>query len=509
MKGQTSQATVLLEAFLSLLTSFAPQVEGDEDLGADTSGAGANKKDDRKETALRVFAPLQVPQPGVNLPLTLAFPVVTTTGEPSPTACPAQDANAVAPEPPDNAGVSRMTASPLLPVLETGNAGSSIVTMAAQQSVPIALTISSPRWQASNAPGNTPMAFAVLLKEASGQSSNVRDASAAIRSQLTMDGGSSNDVAISPPIPVSQVANIPADPATQDAVRAAPQATAPPTPDPAQNQPVASEAAPTEPETATNTTAGPASPAQAASTAAAPRTSAPTVPGTAAASSTPKDIPLSQEREVERPANTQELTKRPGRSAAASSTDDASANHEAPIHAPLPSQTAPVTARTESNASNTNIAKGVDTETIGTPRTEITETKPSLPTQPTREISMRLTQPDSPAVDIRVIDRAGTVRVAVRTADADLTQNLQSGLGDLVHRLERRGFEAEVWAPHSSGIASNQGARSANQDSASQNGGRDPRDASQQGNGGQQSNGRNRPKWAAELEKKLARRDVE
>lgn len=509
MKGQTSQGTVLLEAFLSLLTSFAPQVEGDEDLGADTSGAGANKKDDRKETALGVFAPLQVPQPGVNLPLTLAFPVVTTTGGPSPTACPAQDANAVAPEPPDNAGVSRMTASPLLSVLETGNAGSSIVTMAAQQSVPIALTISSPRWQASNAPGNTPMAFAVLLKEASGQSSNVRDASAAIRSQETMDGGSSSDSTISPPIPGSQVANTPP---AQDAVQAAPQATALPTPDPAQNQPAASEAGHNEPGAATNTIVAPALPAQAASSTAAARTSAPTMPATTAASSKTKDIPPSQERGVERSANTQELTKTPGLSAAASSTDDVSAKHEEPIHAPLPLQTAPVTARTESNASDTTdarIVKGPDTETIGTPKPEIIETKPALPPQPTREISMRLTQADSPAVDIRVIDRAGTVRVAVRTADADLAQNLQSGLGDLVHRLEHRGFEAEVWTPHSLGVASSQSVRSGNQDSTSQNGGRNPRDASQQGNGGQQSNGRNRPKWVAELEKKLARRDVE
>jgi hypothetical protein len=498
MKGQTAQGTVLLEAFLSLLTSFAPQ-EGEEDYGEDASGAGAKKKDDKKDSAPGVFAPLQVSQPGVNLPLTMAFLVATPTGGPSPTSSPAQDANAVAPEPPDNADVSRMTTSPLPPLLETGNCGGSTITMAAQQSVPIAPTTSSPRWQTSSAPGNTPMAFAVLLKEASRQSSNVpeqsSDAGAAIRSQLTMDGLSSNNGAISPPIPGSQVANTPA---AQDAVQAA-----------AQNQPFASEAAHTEPETATNTTAAAAAPGQPAPSNTAARTSAPAIPATKAASSIPKDIPPPQEREVERPVNTQEQTKRPGLSAAASSTDDGSAKHEEAIHAPLPSQTAPVTARTESNASNTNIAKGVDTETIGTPRTEITETKPSLPTQPTREISMRLTQPDSPAVDIRVIDRAGTVRVAVRTADADLTQNLQSGLGDLVHRLERRGFEAEVWTPHSSGVASNQGVRSGNQDSTSQNGGRDPRDASQQGSGGQQSNGRNRPKWVAELEKKLARKDVE
>jgi hypothetical protein len=509
MKGQTAQGTVTLEAFLSLFTSFAPQVEGDEDLGADTNGAGANRKDDRKDSAPSVFAPLQVPQQGVNLPLNLAFLVATTTGGPSPTSSPAQDPNAIAPEPPGNADVARMTTSPFPPLLETGNSGGSTTTMAAQQSISIAPTISLSRWQT----GNAPMAFAVLLKEASGQSSNVpelsTDGGVAIRSPGTMDGGSSSHGTLSPPIPGSQVTNTPA---AQDAVQAAPQAPALPTPDPAQNQPVASEAAHTELEIAVNPTAAPPSPAPAASSAAAARTSVPTMPATTAASSKPKDIPPSQERGVERPANTPELTKTPGLSAAASSTDDVSAKHEEPIHAPLPSQTAPVTARAESKASDTTdarIVKGPDTETIGTPRPEIIETKPALPPQPTREISMRLTQADSPAVDIRVIDRAGTVRVAVRTADADLAQNLQSGLGELVHRLEHRGFEAEVWTPHSLGVASSQSVRSGNQDTTSQNGGRNPRDASQQGNGGQQSNGRSRPKWVAELEKKLARRDVE
>ena len=122
---------------------------------------------------------------------------------------------------------------------------------------------------------------------------------------------------------------------------------------------------------------------------------------------------------------------------------------------------------------------------------------------------MRLVQSESPSVDIKVVDRAGTVRVAVRTADTDLAQNLQSGLSDLVHRLERGGFQAEVWAaPHSSNAASNQNMRSSNEGSAFQNGGRDPRDA-QHGNGGQHGHSGDRPRWVAELEQKLSTGDVE
>jgi len=120
---------------------------------------------------------------------------------------------------------------------------------------------------------------------------------------------------------------------------------------------------------------------------------------------------------------------------------------------------------------------------------------------------MRLSHPDAPPVEVKVVDRAGTVRVAVRTADVNLTDNLQSGLSDLVHRLEHKGFDAEAWAPHNASVASSQIVRSSGESSSFESSGRDPRDTARQGSGGQQNNGRNRPKWVDELEQKLATGD--
>lgn len=67
-------------------------------------------------------------------------------------------------------------------------------------------------------------------------------------------------------------------------------------------------------------------------------------------------------------------------------------------------------------------------------------------TQPIREISFRLAAA-SASVDVQVAQRGGKVQVAVRTADQDLAQSLQTNLGELVGRLEDKGFKAETWAP--------------------------------------------------------------
>ena len=117
---------------------------------------------------------------------------------------------------------------------------------------------------------------------------------------------------------------------------------------------------------------------------------------------------------------------------------------------------------------------------------------------------MRLSAEDSQPVDIKLLDQGGTLRVAVRTPDTDLARNLQSGLSDLVQRLEHKGFETETWSPTGNSAAQvEKNAQANNEDSNSQRNARDPRDGAQQGNGGQQHQGRNRPKWVAELEQKL------
>jgi hypothetical protein len=50
-------------------------------------------------------------------------------------------------------------------------------------------------------------------------------------------------------------------------------------------------------------------------------------------------------------------------------------------------------------------------------------------------------------VKVRVVERAGEVKLAVHTGDANLAQSLREDLGELVRRLEQSGYRAETWRP--------------------------------------------------------------
>ncbi len=63
------------------------------------------------------------------------------------------------------------------------------------------------------------------------------------------------------------------------------------------------------------------------------------------------------------------------------------------------------------------------------------------------QISLKVAAGDTASVDVQVRERAGRIDVAVRTGDSELSKSLQSGLGDLMTRLENRGYKAEAWAP--------------------------------------------------------------
>jgi hypothetical protein len=68
-------------------------------------------------------------------------------------------------------------------------------------------------------------------------------------------------------------------------------------------------------------------------------------------------------------------------------------------------------------------------------------------TQPVHEISLKVANSSSTQLDIHVVERGGNVRVAVRTQDQELTQSLQTNLGELVGRLEQKGYKTETWVP--------------------------------------------------------------
>ena len=125
-----------------------------------------------------------------------------------------------------------------------------------------------------------------------------------------------------------------------------------------------------------------------------------------------------------------------------------------------------------------------------------------------KDISLRLSDKDQNSVQVRLSERAGELRVSVRTPDAGLTRGLRDGLSDLVGRLEHNGYRAETWQPAESSSAQDQG-RQPSQDNSS----RQQQDGSGSGSG-QQQNSRDHqqpdaqtPQWVGELESSLQRSD--
>ncbi len=89
---------------------------------------------------------------------------------------------------------------------------------------------------------------------------------------------------------------------------------------------------------------------------------------------------------------------------------------------------------------------------------EIEPVRTEAAPQPIREISMvvprQVSQDRRPeSVEVKVLERAGQVHVAVRSADPQLNRSLGEGLGELVANLESRGYSAETWRPQSQGTA--------------------------------------------------------
>lgn len=73
---------------------------------------------------------------------------------------------------------------------------------------------------------------------------------------------------------------------------------------------------------------------------------------------------------------------------------------------------------------------------------------PDAPKAPaTSEILLHLASHDQAAAAVRVIDRAGTVSVAVHAPDPNLRDSLRSNLGDLTTQLNTQGFRTEVVKP--------------------------------------------------------------
>jgi hypothetical protein len=109
-------------------------------------------------------------------------------------------------------------------------------------------------------------------------------------------------------------------------------------------------------------------------------------------------------------------------------------------------------------------------------------------------------------VNVEVSERAGKVQVAVRTADPDLAKSLRTDLGDLVGRLESKGFKTDAWVPaalrHMPASAPGQSGSSNSQGGERQAGSGTGQRQERQGQNG--SNQRQQARWKAQLEETLS-----
>jgi hypothetical protein len=133
------------------------------------------------------------------------------------------------------------------------------------------------------------------------------------------------------------------------------------------------------------------------------------------------------------------------------------------------------------------------------------ETKVGIAPPPFRQISLKLSTDDSTRVNLDLTEKAGKVQITVRTPDHELAKSLQTDLGDLIGRLEGKGFKTESWIP----VSVHQTA-APSQSSSSNNGFGQPQHSGGGQGGGQQrnqqngSNQRQQARWAAQIEETLS-----
>lgn len=476
-----------LDLFLSLLAGDLEAV-CDQNIGGEpvaTKPARRTKEDDKKDAAAILWAVALAPPPDVPRPLALTAPLAIENGPDLQSG--STDQAAIAANIPGNASVpggatipDRLAAAAPMPA-----AGVPILQMAAPGESDARATFTVNTAPPSLELKTAPIAFALKIEELASQ-----------QKPAAVDG---DTMAVAPPSDISSAHDL--------------RSASTPGPPPFEIERTARAAGVAGPGRSSNESTG----SRAAS---APQSNA-QEPTVAATSWRVNGLPA-KAREAEeanrttaerdgatapgvQQGNTKDAGRRPAESDDAAPADMGSSRQTGPAETPVVVRTQEL-GEVNAGLPRDTAPRRSEAPTASTPALGMSEpaTVPAL--QATREISMRLTPAESPSVDIKLVDRAGSVHVAVRTSDVDLARNLQSGLSDLVHRLERKGFEAEMWSPGGNAGPATASSRQSDGDSTWRQNGRDPRDEAQQGNP-EQNNGRNRPKWVAELEQRLQASD--
>jgi hypothetical protein len=100
------------------------------------------------------------------------------------------------------------------------------------------------------------------------------------------------------------------------------------------------------------------------------------------------------------------------------------------------------------------------------PRTEPTPVAGHRDRTPV-DVAIRLHDAQDRSAQVRLVERAGELRVTVRSTDPDLVQSLRSGLDDLSSRLEMSGVKAHVFQPAGTAAAGHADLRQSSSDHGS------------------------------------------
>ena len=133
----------------------------------------------------------------------------------------------------------------------------------------------------------------------------------------------------------------------------------------------------------------------------------------------------------------------------------------------------------------------------------VTPALPKPAAQPLKDLSLQMSQPGVEKVEIRLVQQAGELHVAVRTGDSEMAHGLRQNLPELVGHLEDNGFHTEAWRP---GVSAAPGPGHVQESHSSASGNSQNSDDPQSRSGSQQQDGQrprqqsNRPAWVEELE---------
>jgi hypothetical protein len=129
--------------------------------------------------------------------------------------------------------------------------------------------------------------------------------------------------------------------------------------------------------------------------------------------------------------------------------------------------------------------------------------QPTVQQGPLKDVSLSVEPVQGQKVEIRVVERAGEVRVAVHAPNSEVAQGLRQNLSELSDRLTETGYHTETWRPAASEAPAT---ASDNKNSSGNPGGGDSQqqqNSSQQGRGQREQNQSNRPRWVQEFETSL------